>query len=517
MNTMKSKLSSGHDSLSSKLIKETSQAIVSPLTYILNLSLKFGIVPSKMKLAKVIPVFKSGDTSHIQNYRPISLLPVLSKILEKIVYTRLYTYLIKHDILIPAQYGFRKSLSTELAILELQDRVAKYMSSGSWCLGIFLDLSKSFDTINHSILISKLEFYGVRGVALDWFKNYLYERKQYSTVNNTNSDVMQITCGVPQGSILGPLLFLIYINDIHTVTKHGRPILFADDTNLIYSHTNLQSLCALVNAELDMISNWFAANRLSINTTKTKYILFHSPNRQHLACPSAIKIGGQALERVHTIKFLGVLIHENLSWKSHIDDRANKLAKSIGVLNRLKHQLPAHTLLTLYNSLISPHFQYAITSWGNFQQQYIKRLEILQKKAIRIITNSSYNCHTNPLFFNLRLLKIKDIYKLSCSKICYRMKKYDLPEYHSLQLNQNLQSIHTRQSNHLYIARIFKAVDRQCLNYKMGTEWNSLPIHLTNYNKSITSFTKNLKKYLIQKYNIPCDIVNCFSCQSRHL
>jgi hypothetical protein len=512
MNNMKNKSSSGHDSLSSKLIKETSTAILAPLTHILNLSLKHGIVPSKMKLAKVLPIFKSGETSHISNYRPISLLPAFSKVLEKIVYARLFKYLSKHNILIPEQYGFRESLSTDLAILELQDRVAGFMASGSWCLGLFLDLSKAFDTINHSILLSKLESYGVRGVALDWFKNYLCGRKQYCTVNSTISDTMQITCGVPQGSILGPLLFLVYINDIQTVIKQGKPILFADDTNIIYSHENLDNLCSIVNSELEIITNWFLANRLSVNASKTKYILFHTPNRQNLANTTPIKISGQALERVQSIKFLGVLIHEHLSWKAHLDEKANRVARSIGVLYRLKHQLPDYTLLTLYNSLISPHFHYAITAWGNSQQQYVKRLEILQKKAIRCVTNSRYNCHTNPLFFRLRLLKIKDIYKLSCCKLCYRMKKGNLPNYHSLKLNFNIQQMLTRQSNHLYISRISKSVEKQCLSYKIGTEWNSLPGYLTSYNKSSTSFSKLLKKHLLQKYDIPCAIVNCYSC-----
>lgn len=515
LNNMKPKLSSGHDALSPKLIKDTCHGTLKPITHVINLSMKYGIVPTKMKLAKVIPVFKAGETSHIENYRPISLLPVISKVLEKIVYSRLYKYVMKHNILTPAQYGFQENLSTDLAILELQDRVSKYMASGSWCLGVFLDLSKAFDTINHSILISKLEHYGIRGIALNWFRNYLSGRKQYTCAKNTDSDVYSIVCGVPQGSILGPLLFLLYVNDIQSVTQQGHPILFADDTNIIYSHKQLATLCTLANSELDSISNWFIANKLTVNIDKTKYILFHPPNKTDLSNVIQIEINGQALERVQTIKFLGVILQENLNWKPHLEFKANKIAKVTGVLNRLKHQLPGHILLTLYNSLILPHIQYAIAVWGNSPQQHLKRIEILQKKAVRCISRSRYNSHTNPIFLNLRLLKIKDLYKSACCKLYYRKKKGILHKYHSQQLRCNLHQINTRQSDQLYIPRISKVIEKQQISYKIGNEWNGLPSHMQTYYKSPNSFSKVLKALLIQDYDIPCSVANCYVCQQR--
>ena len=195
-----------------------------------------------MKKAKVIPIFKNnGSDMDMKNYRPVSLLPVFSKILERVVYNRLFHFLVKHSILHPSQYGFQINLSTEQAILEVQDRILNIINNGDVCIGIFMDLSKAFDTLDHTILLSKLRNYGIRGIALQWFCNYLSNRKQYVSVNGTNSSILPIECGVPQGSILGPLLFLVYINDLPNVSN-ATTILFDDDTNAIYKGKSFTEL-----------------------------------------------------------------------------------------------------------------------------------------------------------------------------------------------------------------------------------------------------------------------------------
>ena len=228
-----SKNSSGHDGISARFIKRILETITPPLTHIINQSLCTGIFPDRLKIAKVIPLFKKGDQHILDNYRPISLLPVISKVFEKIVFDQLYQYFTDNDLIFTSQYGFRKLHSTELASIELIDRIAQYMDSGKLPLSIFLDLSKAFDTLDHSILLDKLKFYGISNTPLKWFQSYLRSRQQFVEFDGTCSGITFINTGVPQGSILGPLLFLIYMNDIHTASDKFDMILYADDTNLI--------------------------------------------------------------------------------------------------------------------------------------------------------------------------------------------------------------------------------------------------------------------------------------------
>ena len=269
LNTTKSP---GYDGLSAKIIKLVTNEISKPITQIFNQTFLTGNIPLELKIALVTPIYNL--------YRPISVITCFAKILEKIMYKRLINFVEKNNILSEHQYGFRKNRSTELAIIEFIDKITKAIDKGQYTIGIFLDLSKAFDTINHSILIKKLEYYGIRGVALKWFENYLANRKQIVKYNDTKSEAMTITSGVPQGSILGPLLFLLYINDIQNCSKLVSKILFADDTNIFHSHSCLKELNLIMQDEINKIADWISSNKLSLNTSKTKFILFKSSNKR---------------------------------------------------------------------------------------------------------------------------------------------------------------------------------------------------------------------------------------------
>ena len=249
--------------------------ISQPLSDIINNSVSQGIYPSKLKHAKVIPIYKGEDDTDPGNYRPISLLSIFNRIFEKIMYNRLKQFFDKYDVLYKSQYGFRKKHSTQHALLDIVSQVQLNMDRGLFSCGIFIDLKKAFDTVDHSILLGKLHHYGIRGVIHDWFSSYLTDRTQVTQIGHNNSDKVNTLCGVPQGSVLGPLLFLIYINDIYNSSDKLSFYLFADDTNLLYADKTLKSLEAVVNTELAKIYNWLTANKLSLNLKKSNFVIFH--------------------------------------------------------------------------------------------------------------------------------------------------------------------------------------------------------------------------------------------------
>ena len=287
-------------------------------------------------------------------------------------------------------------------MLNLYDKVSEAIDKNEFTIGIFIDLSKAFDTVNHDILIKKLELYGIRGIPNLLLKSYLDNRKQYVYYNKYASTLKLISCGVPQGSILGPLLFLLYINDMTYCCKYLQFLLFADDTNLLYSNPDLWQLMQIVNDELDLLSDWFKANRLSLNVKKTNYMMF-GYKKVVCQCPITkinfcIKINNVNITEVEYTKFLGVIIDKKLTWQRHVTYISNKIAKSLYVLNRLKHKLPSYALCSLYYSLIYPHLIYYIILWGCAAKSILNELLILQKRAVRILNKCPYLSHSDPLF-----------------------------------------------------------------------------------------------------------------------
>uniref|UniRef100_A0A8C6VZ07 Reverse transcriptase domain-containing protein n=1 Tax=Nothobranchius furzeri TaxID=105023 RepID=A0A8C6VZ07_NOTFU len=388
----KSKKSMDCDGLDMSLVKEVLHSILQPLTYICNKSFQTGIFPDKMKIAKVIPLYKNGDKQVVSNYRPVSLLPTFSKILEKLFENRLNSFLEKYDLLNDHQYGFRRNRSTSLAVMEFIENIATIVDKKQIGIGVFIDLRKAFDTIDHSLLLQKCERFGLRGVVQLWLNSYLERRFQYVSINNMKSKLRQVTCGVPQGSVLGPKLFLLYINDICTASDILKYVMFADDTNLFCSGDNIKELLKTVEIELMKLNRWFVFNKLSLNESKTKFMLFGGIKNN---IEVKLNLNNVEIERVNETKFLGVIIDDKLCWKSHIDHVKRKLSKSISILYKTRDLLHKSCLYLLYTSLCLPYRSYCVEIWGKTYKTYLDSIFKLRKRAIRIINKAGYRESTN--------------------------------------------------------------------------------------------------------------------------
>ena len=386
-----------------------------------------------MKIAKVVPIFKSGDKHLFNNYRPISILPAFSKILEKIVANKLMKFLETYKLLYKHQYGFRPKHSTIHPLIHLLDQIATNNDKNTkkFTLTVFIDLSKAFDTISHDILITKMENIGIRGIANKWFQSYLSNRTQYMDIFNIKLPNENIACGVPQGSILGPILFLIYVNDVCKASTLNI-LSFADDTTISYSSSDVSKLYNDTNEALEELNQWFCANKLCLNITKTKYIVFRPSTQYPDITNRQIYIDGKSVSRIgnneneKSFKFLGIHLDETLSFKQHISKVCTKISRSNYIISKVKNILPRYSLLTLYSSIVQSHLNYGLHIWGSSVS--IGKLIRLQKKSIRIITNSPYKSHTEPLFKRTGILKLTDQYKLNVLTFMYQHKNSKLPD-----------------------------------------------------------------------------------------
>ena len=499
---MKNKHSSGLDGFSPFFTKKIIHCITEPLCHIFNSSFSSGIFPNAMKVSKVIPVFKKGNSCELSNYRPISLLSSFSKILERLMYNRIYTFLDKHCILIPQQFGFRQNHSTETALIYASDLLFKYCEKNEIALGLYVDLSKAFDCLDHRILLHKLNHYGIRGTAHDWFQSYLSNRRQLTQYNGIDSDVLKVNRGVPQGSILGPLLFLLFINDIVNSSTSLHFVLYADDTNIFFSHNNLQCLISHVQTEMQNVTRWFQVNKLQINKSKTKYMIFNFKERSRMIPLNLnLRIENEVVEQVEYTNFLGVVIDNRLSWDKHIASISNKISASIGVLRKLKPVLPSKTLFTLYRSLIHPHLSYCNLVWGRAYKRFYMPLFILQKRAVRLCCNEHYRAKTSPLFKSLHLLKLPDLITHNTLLFMYKFKYGLLPSTFSdfFPLNSAIHNVNTRGKNKFYIPRFRTSfLQRNSIRYQGPVHWNAINPLLIQ--KRITTFKSLHKKILSPNY-----------------
>ena len=489
--------STGWDDLHADIIKSSSFLVIDIIVHLINLTLTQGSFPDELKIARVLPLYKSGDATVLRNYRPVSILPVFSKIFEKVIYRRLIEFVNRHNILYSHQYGFRMKYNTTMALITLTDKIVSGFNNNNMTLGTFLDFSKAFDTIDHKILLDKLKVYGIRGTANDLIHSYLSNRKQFTSFDNTYSNMASISCGVPQGSILGPLLFILYINDIYMASNKTFFILFADDSSVFVQGKNVAGMSRLLNEELEKIRQWINCNKLSLNVDKTHCMLFKQKQARQTANVN-VKIEGKMIENVKVTKFLGIMIDCNLSWGPHIEYIRKKIAKGIAVIAKTRKTLNSNALVTLYYSFIYPYIHYAIELWGAAPKTNLLPILLLQKRVLRLISFENYRASSQPLFESHRILDIHKVYIYKVALFMIKFTKDDCPDYFDAMFvfNQNQYNYETRQHNRLHVPYFRTRYGQSTIRYKGVIIFNHVSRNL-NCTLSILSIKKHLKKYLL--------------------
>ena len=487
----------GWDGISAKLVKCSIRRYVAQLAYIVNLSLTQGVFPDELKIAKVIPLFKSGDHKLIKNYRPVSVLPYFSKIFERIVLNRITKFINQNESLYPFQFGFRANHNTSNALMVIIDRILSGFNNGEMTIGVFLDFSKAFDTVDHEILKKKLIHYGIRGSAHQWLISYLSNRKQYVHYDGATSNSGDILCGVPQGSILGPLLFILYINDISKVSNKIHPVLFADDSNFFIQGKNLSEMVSTLNNELVSLVYWINANKLSLNIEKTNFILFKQRNKQ-TDMNDEIQINTTSISRIYQTKFLGVVISSDLSWDHHTKYVCSKISKGIGIIYKARFKLNLQSLVSLYYSFVYPYLSYCLEVWGSTTKKNLLSLHKKQKKVIRLVIGADYCAHTEPLFLRLKILNVYRLYEYNVGLFMFKYHRGDCPSSLDYMFIQNtfIHNYSTRQKYNYHVPHFRLSICLGNIRYKGVVIWNKVRENI-NTECSYITFKSRLKHCLL--------------------
>ena len=433
---------SGADGIANYFLMIDLSVIAESLCDIFNLSIATSVFPDSWKIARVAPIFISGQSNDRSNYRPISVLPFLSRVFEKLIYNQLCDYLDKNRLLFSKQSGFRSLHSVVTCLLNCTNDWYINMDKGQYTAMVFIDLKKAFDTVNHEILLKKLTKYGIIGLENTWFASYLENRMQFCRVNGFPSNVNNINCGVPQGSCLGPLLFLIYINDVPFSLQNSQVTMYADDTTISYSSNNIDDLNDKLNRDLNCLKQWLQGNKLSLDVIKTQAMVVGSrPNLKKISegnvqSPS-FAMGDSQIEIVEKTKYLGIQLDQHLVWDEHTRLLRAKVSRAIGFLKYAKTILPQETLSQIYRGIVEPHFRYCCSVWGSCGESRRLTLQKLQNRAARIVTNSSYDAPADALIQQLKWPNIAEIIKRETATIVYKSLNGFAPTYLSNIFSKN--------------------------------------------------------------------------------
>jgi len=515
-------------------IKKFVSSLIEPLYHIIFKSFETGKIPEQLKIAKIVPIHKGGDKSLPDNYRPISLLPNFSKIIEKVMSNRLTSFLESNKLLCEQQFGFRKSHSTLHPLVHFLNKISEAKNQNKNTIAIFCDLRKAFDTVDHQILLKKLSNLGVRGIELEWFRNYLSNRKQYVYINEKSSSLLSILIGVPQGSILGPLLFLIYINDLPQCNSLNNS-LFADDTMLLESHEDLPSLVEKINSEFHKIVNYFQFNKLALHKDKTKFIVFFKNknfiapdlflNFNQINCAvqdENLKFKMSCVNDLDDpkIKFLGVFIDPLLTFKNHIAHINSKISTGLFFLRSARHILNEKSLKYMYYSLVHCHLIYAIHIYSCSSENLLKTLHLKQKNAVRIVSNSKYNAHTEPLYKKLMILPFPQLCTFFKLQFMQNFVQQFLPSsFDNTWITNRIRregqaEIELRNDDNLFIPYARNVTMSKFPLTAFPKLWEEFPADNIKFIRNKAEFNLELKNYFLNQMSLTptCSRLLCPSC-----
>lgn len=485
VNKLKNKYSSGDDQIPTSIVKLSIAETVDVLNYIINNSLKFGIYPNQLKLAKIIPLYKKGSIDDLNNYRPISLLPSFSKIFELVMCSRLISFMNKCQLFSTSQHGYLKGKSTTTAIFQFTKAILDSIENKKLSLGMFIDLSKAYDCIDRDLLLYKLNKYGVRGNVYTWIKSYLSERTQRVVVHDNNneikSNIQSSNIGIAQGSILGPILFIIFLNDLSNITTDFKITNYADDTNLLVSGSNMKYLLENAENAFLLTSNWFAQNKLIINDDKTNLILFRTKQYQ-IEKPENILLCGKNYTISNNTTFLGITIEEFLSWNDHINKLCLKLS-SIGYgIKLVSRYMNLNTLKILYHANFESVLRYGILFWGSSAE--LQRVFVIQKRILRVINRMNFLESCRGVFKKLNILTVYGLYIFEC--LMFVIKNRD-----------KFENVHSNRNYNLLYPNHRLTITEKSPYYMCIKLYNKLPNNIKLIN-SVTKWKKNLKEKLIE-------------------
>lgn len=497
VNNLNLNKSVGYDNISAKAIYNCNDILAPVLTCILNKIINSSIYPDCLKISKIVPIPKVANASEASDFRPVSLLPIIDKIFEKIIHERLFSYLDSNNLMYKYQFGFRKGCNTEEVVLNAVNFICDKLDRGSsGVAGLFLDFSKAFDLVDHDIMLRKLMFYGIMGKELRLFENFLRNRKQFVQIGEEKSNMLDVQSGVPQGSCLGPLLFSIYLNDLSNLQLTGKLYMFADDVCLFYPYKYDLVLKTYMERDVALILEYVRLNRLKLNADKTKLIRFRPCTRVQ-DNSFAIQVGENLILETDRVKYLGIILQSNMAWNLHINEVKSRIAPAVGVLFKMKNKLNLKTKLMIYQSLIQSHINYMAIIYGFRNTSELKSLQVMQNRALKTIYNLPLRYPTLLLYRDIckNIMPFCGRYKYQL--LIYMFKSIRNIGYRSVTFSQNQTLFNTRNQGNLHTARCRLETTRQRIEYIGSLEYNKLPLRLKSIN-SLSVFKKELRKYIFE-------------------